>query len=797
MGEVWLAEQREPVRRMVAVKIIKAGMDTKEVIARFESERQALALMDHPAIARIFGGGKTPEGRPYFVMEYVAGRAIDEHCDGLRLSVAQRLELLIEACEGVQHAHQKAIIHRDLKPSNILVSTVDGRPQPKVIDFGIAKAIGRRLTQRTLLTEIGALIGTPEYMSPEQADSSGQDVDTRTDVYSLGVVLYQLVTGALPFSSKALRASTDEELRRMLRETDPPRPSARLGAAPAEAEDVARARASDPDTLRRQIKGDLDAIILKALEKERTRRYGTVAELAEDLRRHLRHEPVVARAPSTPYRVRKYLRRHLLGAGVAGTLVVLLTAFAASTAFQARRIARERDRANAEAAAARQVSGFLTSMFQLADPSEARGNSITAREVLDRAAREVQTALAQQPELQARMTATLGEVYEGLGLYPQAGALAQASLDTRTRALGPEATDTLESTLSLASILREQGKPKEAESLLRPALDIADRRLGPESLLALRMRSLLDWTIADGGDLATAERMSRETLATMERVLGSKHRVTWKQRGMLAIALERQHRWAEALPIDREMLATAEEGLGPDAPDTLVALGNVAASLSNLGRRDEALPLMRELLERQRRVLGPEHPRTLFTLDNLAVTLKWSKQLDEADAVARQVVEVRRRVLGPEHRDTVGAMEHLALISKDRGKLAEAEATQNEVVAIRARALGPSNHLLADSKYNLACILAQAGKRDRAIEVLRDAVDHGLLIRIAAGAGADSDFQSLRGDSRFQQLVEEIRQRAVSAGVNVPGQHQAPLRGGPRPFRTCRRPGDPRSACRS
>jgi serine/threonine protein kinase len=338
MGEVWVADQFEPVRRRVAVKVIKAGMDTKQVVARFEAERQALALMDHPAIAKVLDAGATPEGRPYFVMEYVPGVSITAHCDTHRLTTEERLTLLMQVCEGVQHAHQKAIIHRDLKPSNILVSLIDGQPQPKIIDFGIAKATGQRLTEKTLFTELGAVIGTPEYMSPEQADLTGQDIDTRTDVYSLGAILYQLLTGELPFGSADLRSSSYEELRRKLREVDPPRPSVRLAALGQGAEEAARARATDPGSLRRQLSGDLDAIVMKALEKERSRRYGTAADLAADLERHLRLVPVHARPATQRYKLKRYLQRHrglvlalgavllALSAGLLGTLISLRSA---------------------------------------------------------------------------------------------------------------------------------------------------------------------------------------------------------------------------------------------------------------------------------------------------------------------------------------------------------------------------------------------------------------------------------------------------------------------------------------
>jgi eukaryotic-like serine/threonine-protein kinase len=321
MGQVWLAEQKQPVRRRVAIKLIKAGMDTREVVARFESERQALALMDHPVIAKVFDAGSTSDGRPYFVMEYVAGVPITTYCDRHKLTVRQRMELLIQVCEGVQHAHQKAIIHRDLKPSNILVSEVDGKPMPHIIDFGVAKATSQKLTAQTVYTRVGTLIGTLGYMSPEQADPIREDIDTRTDVYSLGAVLYELLTGALPLDFKKL--AYDQVLRR-LRNQDVLRPSTKITTLGEESTVAAKNRGSDPPTLVRQLRGDPDAIALKALEKDRNRRYATPSELAADIGRYLRNEPVTAHSPSTAYRARKYLRRHRLGLAVAAIAVLAI-----------------------------------------------------------------------------------------------------------------------------------------------------------------------------------------------------------------------------------------------------------------------------------------------------------------------------------------------------------------------------------------------------------------------------------------------------------------------------------------
>ncbi|MEL6186743.1 MAG: serine/threonine-protein kinase, partial [Myxococcota bacterium] len=348
---VFLAEQDRPVRRRVALKILKLGMDTKEVIARFEAERQALALMDHVNVAKVFDAGATESGRPYFVMEYVAGTPVTEYCDRHRLSLPERLELFIPVCEAVQHAHQKAIIHRDIKPSNVLVANREGRPVPKVIDFGVSKALGQRLVEKTIHTAQGQLIGTPMYMSPEQAEMSGENVDTRSDVYSLGVVLYELLTGVLPFDPDDFRKASFATIQRILREEEIPRPSARVAGLGGEGEASARHRQLDAQSLQKELRGDLDWIALKALEKDRGRRYDTPRALAEDVARHLGHEAVLASPPSVGYRARKFVQRNAAAVFVVGATLLMLLVLAAATAIQARRVAAERDvarRAQAE-----------------------------------------------------------------------------------------------------------------------------------------------------------------------------------------------------------------------------------------------------------------------------------------------------------------------------------------------------------------------------------------------------------------------------------------------------------------
>jgi serine/threonine protein kinase len=489
MGQVWLAEQKQPVRRRVAVKLIKVGMDTREVVARFESERQALALMDHPAIAKVFDAGSTPEGRPYFVMEYVAGQPITDYCDRHRLTMRQRMELFILVCEGVQHAHQKAIIHRDLKPSNILVTEVDGKPVPRIIDFGVAKATSQQLNAGTMYTRAGAMIGTPGYMSPEQADSGGEDLDTRSDVYSLGVVFYELLVGALPIEFAKLAY---DEMLRHLRETDAPKPSTRVRTLGQTSLTNAQNRGVDTVALTRQLRGDADAIALKALEKDRTRRYASPADLAADIGRYLRSEPVTAHPPSLPYRARKYVRRHTLGVGLAAAIILLLVGLAVAQTIQLRRIRQERDRAD-------RIAEFMTNMFKVSDPSHSRGNDVRVREILDKASSQVLSGLDKDPLDQAQLMGVMGDVYRNLGLYPQAESLLRRALASRTKLLGDKNEDTLKSMYSLASLLQLESRTAEAEKLSRQTLDLRRRTLGPEARGTVESMSQVGLILNDEG----------------------------------------------------------------------------------------------------------------------------------------------------------------------------------------------------------------------------------------------------------------------------------------------------------
>jgi eukaryotic-like serine/threonine-protein kinase len=470
-GVVYRAEQEDPVRRQVALKILKAGMDTRQVVGRFEAERQALALMEHPNIASVFDGGATEGGRPFFVMELVVGQPITVYCDEHRLNTAERLELFAQVCKAVQHAHQKGVIHRDLKPANILVMEQDGRAMPKVIDFGVAKAIEQRLTDRPLSTLFGQLIGTPAYMSPEQAGLGGLDIDTRSDVYSLGAVLYELLTGAPPFEAKRLLEGGHEAIVRTIREVEPPTPSARLtDLSPDESRMIGCQRRSAPQRLRRLVRGELDWIVMRALEKDRGRRYETVNGLAMDVQRYLRNEPVAARRPGRVYLLAKTIRRNKLAFGIAALFATMLIIGAAVSAWQARRLV-------AAEAKSQQVAQFLEEMLASVGPSVALGrDTVLLREILDKAADRIARGLDKQPAVKVNLQRTVARVYGELGDYPKAEELLRDALSSHRSALGREHLEIAAVLSRLAGAVAMQGRLDEAETLAREGL-IMSRKL--------------------------------------------------------------------------------------------------------------------------------------------------------------------------------------------------------------------------------------------------------------------------------------------------------------------------------
>ena len=714
MGEVWSAEQEEPFRRKVALKILKAGMDTKEVVARFEAERQALALMDHPCIAKVYDAGSTPQGRPYFAMEFIQGVPITEYCDRHKLTTRQRLELFIHLCEGVQHAHQKAVIHRDLKPNNVLITEVDDRPVPKIIDFGVAKATAQPLTEKTMYTHLGQLIGTPEYMSPEQAELTGEDIDTRTDVYSLGVILYELLAGALPFESEELRAAGFEGIRRIIREEEPLNPSKRVTTLAETSVSIAQSRHTDPSALSSQLRGDLDWIIMKALDKDRTRRYASALDLAADIERHLSHQPVLASPPSTAYRIKKFVIRHKVGVTAASFVVIAMvlgitgTTIGLFRAIEAKKVARE------EAETANRVSQFLEELFAVSDPGEARGNTITAREILDKGAEKITIELQGQPLVQARLMVTMGRVYRGLGLYDQSRSLLEEALEIRRNELDEEALEVACSREELATLLGSVGEYETARPLFESALAIREEHLGYD-------HPDVGLTVSNLGNLY------------------------------------RQMRYFnQAIPLYERALEIREKTLGPDHPDVSNSLNGLAIVLEAIGKYEEALPLYKRALAIREKALGPDHPRVATSLNNLATVYWFLADYESARPLNARALAIQEKVLGPDHPDLTHTLNIYALLLLADSDYAGAKKVHKRALAIREKKLRPDHPHIADSYYNLACVSALEGNSEEALNYLRESVRRGFAKPIIF---TDSDLKSLHGNAEFEALLDEMRRR--------------------------------------
>ncbi len=664
MGVVYLAEQEHPIRRQVAFKVIKLGLDSQEITARFQAERQSLALMNHPGIARVLDAGATEEGWPYFVMEYVDGPTLTRFCDEQALDGRARLALFVKVCEAVQHAHQKGVIHRDLKPSNILVAMVDGRPQPKVIDFGVAKATGQRAAEHTAYTRLGFIVGTPGYMSPEQADRGDLDLDTTTDIYSLGVVLYELLVGAPPFDPDALRRAGYSEMQRLIREYEPTVPSKRLREHGEAATDVARRRGADLPTLVRQLKGDLDWITLKAMDKDRSRRYASASELAADIARHLAKEPVLARPPSAGYRLGKLLQRHRAEAIAAAAMVLALVGLAIGSTVALVKVRRANEQSQREAAKAKAVSDFLENTLSAADPLK-QGRHVTVAEVLQKAAGSISGDFKDQPEVEAAVRHTVARTSQAIGLNAQAVEQARQALALRERTLGLDHPDTLATLFALA----------ENEGIL--------------------------------GRYAEAEALHRRAWAGRQHALGSEHRDTLASQSALAASLVNLDRRAEAELLERQVVEVSSRVRGADHEDTLRAQTSLANLLEARGQVAEAEALLMDTLIRKRRTIGPEHPSTLDTMSTLGLLLQNAARHAESEPYTREVYQTRLRLLGPEHFDTLGAKGHLALLVRRQGRLDEAEVLTREVVDTELRVLGDRHESTLNNMNNLGMILAR------------------------------------------------------------------------------------------
>jgi serine/threonine protein kinase/tetratricopeptide (TPR) repeat protein len=737
-GSVWAAEQREPVRRRVALKIIKLGMDTEQVIARFEAERQALAMMDHPNIAKVFDAGTTDTGRPFFAMELVRGVPIIEYCDTEKLDTRARLELFALVCRAIQHAHQKGIIHRDIKPSNVLVTLHDGVPVPKVIDFGIAKATNQELTERTIYTQHREMIGTPAYMSPEQAEMSGLDIDTRSDIYSLGVLLYEMLTGTTPFTNEELSSAGLEGMMRMIREVEPHKPSTRLSSLGDTATRTAQQRRVEVRRLGLILRGDLDWIVMRCLEKDRTRRYDTANGLAEDIRRHLNDEPVLAGPPSTGYRLRKFVRRNrgqvaaglivaaVLVLGVVGTSLGMARAVAASEraddaasrALDAQAEAQERSR-ELEA-----VVAFQSAQLSGIDVPEM---GVGLREGLLAGVRRAgATAGQSEADIAARIDAIDGALagvdFTGLALGSLEQSIFGPSMDAIDARFGDQPAVRADLLLTLGDAVRGLGSLETARRPITESLEIRRTLLGPTDAGTLEARIRAAMLANDLGQHEEAQRSLRETLAIARQEHGDEAAITASVRVNLATALTATLDYAEAAELYEQALTRLRADAGPDDPDTLGCMSSLAISLSNLERNEEAEALFDEATAGFEAVLGSGARRTIQHLNNHAMHFQRIEDRSRAEAILRDALERARTSLGEDHWVTLMIVDNLGGVLFARGEPDQAITFTRRALDGRRRVLGEGHAATMRSFMNLAKVLESQGDVEAAVDSYRRAI---------------------------------------------------------------------------
>jgi serine/threonine protein kinase/tetratricopeptide (TPR) repeat protein len=763
MGTVYVAEQDQPVKRRVALKVITAGVDSEQVIRRFQSERQVLALMEHPNIARILDAGMTETDRPYFAMELVKGAPITRHCDEHRLSIPERLRLFIQVCQGIQHAHQKGIIHRDIKPSNVLVCVEDDKPVAKVIDFGVAKAVHYNWTDLDgMATQYGSLVGTIQYMAPEQADLSTVDIDTRADVYGLGVLLYQLLTGTTPLDRPRVPAPTFSEIVRMITLVEPVRPSDQLTASNAALATLAAQRQTDPGRLASLVRGELDWITMKALDKDRTRRYQSASSFARDILRYLGHEPVEACPPSFTYRTRKYIRRHRVGVAASCACIALLVSGTAISTWQAvrarsaehaavaardaeiqerRQAEQQRDRAQVaealartesekakrSAAEAQAIMSYIQEQVLIAAHSRKDGTvekNASIQKAID-TAEKIAAAFSGQQAAEASVRAMLGETYRYLGESPRAIQQLERAVELRTAGLGPDHPDTLNSQSELAIAYREVGQFDKAIPLLERTLAAKKRVLGSDHVDTLDSQRALGVVYRSCGRLDEAISLYEQTLASQRRKLGPDFPDTLATQNTLAVAYRQSGRVDEAITLLEQSLSGFRSKLGPEHANTLNVQHNLAAAYLAAGRIAEATDLLERTRAAQMRNLGPNHPETLHTQNQLARAYLDGGRIEQSITLFESTLTARKSKLGPKHLDTLWTMHGLALAYARSALPERAEPLFQEVLDVRRAKMSPGHRDIAATLDDFGRYLVQQHKYAEGEGLLRDCLASG------------------------------------------------------------------------
>ena len=725
MGAVFMAEQDRPVRRRVALKVIKPGMDSAQVLARFEAERQALALMEHPNIARVLDAGATDSGRPFFVMELIKGIPITQYCDEARLSPRERLELFVPVCQAIQHAHQKGIIHRDIKPSNVLVTEIDGKPVPRVIDFGIAKATDQRLTERTLFTQFGSIVGTLEYMSPEQASLSGTDVDTRADIYSLGVLLYELLTGTTPLERYRLREAGYAEILRRIKEEEPPKPSTRLSGSGDGLASIAARRGMEPARLTRQVRGELDWIVMRALEKDRDRRYETATHFARDVERFLTDEPVEACPPSAGYRLRKFARRHRAALSTAAAIAAVLIATTGVSVWQAIRATRAERHAVESAEVVQEVNNFFVNDILRNSKMEGQLRAgmqpdpdIKMRTLVDRAAGQIERRFAARPLIEAAIRDAVGNVYSALGLASQALPHLERAYELRRRLLGESNRYTIGTMNDLGIVESDLSLFDRAEAHFRQALALARGMPGGPG-------DLEHMLVANLSNCLTLTDRHAEAESLLRQVLRASHGGTAREKLSRIIDLNKLGAyWAGAEERPKPSLSSRRRCetpavSGDDHPMVPELLNNLAQVQASRGRFAEAERMAREALEAARRLRGDRHPDTLSAMGSLGRNLVMLGRLDEAEAILRRSFDVAREAYGEDSLAFVQAAVGLAGLCRGKRDLrGEAEALLRRSQA-PARRIGPGH--AADVDRRLGLLHREMGRYQEAEREFRGA----------------------------------------------------------------------------